>query len=127
MLKRSAKEMVAAANAAVETLTPESALPLVGDPDVVFVDVRETIERQKTGGIAGSVHAPRGLLEFHADPQSAMHLPALASGKRLVLYCAAGGRSALAAKTLQEMGIEKVSHIAGGFTAWQASGGPIER
>jgi rhodanese-related sulfurtransferase len=127
MLKRGAKQMLAEANAAIETLPVEAALKLVDDPDVVFVDVRETVERQQSGGVKGSVHVPRGFLEFQADPESRSHQPALSSGKRLVLYCSAGSRSALAAKTLQDMGVPRVSHIAGGFGAWQQAGGPIER
>jgi rhodanese-related sulfurtransferase len=127
MLKRGAKQLLAEANAEIKTVTAQEALALVDDPDVVFVDVRETVERQKTGGVKGSVHAPRGLLEFFADPETQMHLAALSSGKQLVLYCASGGRSALAAKTLTDMGLPRVSHMAGGFGAWQQAGGPIER
>jgi rhodanese-related sulfurtransferase len=126
MLKRGAKQLLAEANAQVTAISAQEALALAGDPDVVFVDVRETVERQKTGGIKGSVHAPRGFLEFHADPESPSHIPALSSGKRLVLYCAAGGRSALAAKTLGEMGVPNVSHLAGGFAGWKEANGPIE-
>jgi rhodanese-related sulfurtransferase len=120
MLKRGAKQLLAEANAQITAIAAKDALALTGDPNIVFVDVRETVERQQTGGIKGSVHAPRGFLEFHAD------IPALSSGKRLVLYCAAGGRSALAAKTLGEMGVPNVSHLAGGFAAWKAANGPIE-
>jgi rhodanese-related sulfurtransferase len=126
MLKRGAKQLLAEANAEITTVTAAEALALVDDPDVVFVDVRETVERQKTGGVKGSVHAPRGFLEFHADPESPMHVAALSSGKKLVLYCAAGGRSALAAKTLKDMGVPNVSHMAGGFGAWKQAGGPTE-
>ncbi len=126
MLKRGAKQLLAEANAEIKTVTAQEALALVDDPDVVFVDVRETVERQKTGGVKGSVHAPRGLLEFHADPESPMHVAALSSGKKLVLYCAAGGRSALAAKTLKDMGVPNVSHMAGGFGAWKQANGPTE-
>ena len=70
----------------------------------MFVDVRETAEREKTGTVKGAVHAPRAFLEFMADPASERHIPELSSGKRLVLFCASGGRSALAAKTLKDMG-----------------------
>jgi len=126
MLKRGAKKLLAEANAQVTAIGAQEALALAGDPNVVFVDVRETVERQKTGGIKGSVHAPRGFLEFHADHESPSHIPALSSGKRLVLYCAAGGRSALAAKTLGEMGVPNVSHLAGGFAGWKEANGPIE-
>jgi rhodanese-related sulfurtransferase len=86
MLKRGAKQLLAEANAEIKTVSAQEALALVDNPDVVFVDVRETVERQKTGGVKGSVHAPRGLLEFFADPDTQMHLQALSSGKRLVLY-----------------------------------------
>ena len=125
MAKRSAKDMVAEANAAVETVPAEAAIRLAGDPDVVFVDVRERHEREK-GTVKGSIHAPRGSLEFYADPDSSLHKKELASGKKLVLFCAAGGRSALAAKTLKDMGIDRVAHIAGGYGAWEKAGGPTE-
>ncbi|HZS82150.1 MAG TPA: rhodanese-like domain-containing protein [Stellaceae bacterium] len=125
MLKRGVKQLVAEANAEVETLSVADALKLAGDPDTVFVDVRESVERRQSGGIKGSVHVPRGFLEFQADPESPAHNPALSSGKKLVLYCASGGRSALAAKTLQDMGLRRVAHLAGGFSAWQQAGGPV--
>jgi rhodanese-related sulfurtransferase len=126
MVKRAA-EMVAEANAAVDTLEVEEAKRLVGRDDVVFVDVREAAELAAQGKIPGAVHATRGLLEFYADPSSPAHKPELASGKRLVVYCASGGRSALAAKALQDMGIGKVANMLGGFTTWQQEGGAIER
>lgn len=120
------KDMLAAANAVIETISVQDALELVGDPDVTFVDVRETVELQKTGKLPGAVHAPRGLLEFQADPESPMHNAELSTGKRLVLYCGSGGRSALSAKTLGDLGIGKVCHIAGGFAAWKEAEGQIE-
>ena len=126
MVTRGFKQMLAEANAMIETISVPDAQALVGDPDVVFVDVRETVERQTSGGIKGSVHVPRGFLEFIADPESPMHVDSLASGKRLVLYCGSGGRSALAAKTLIDMGLENVCHIAGGYGAWVEAGGPTD-
>jgi rhodanese-related sulfurtransferase len=126
MVKRAA-EMVAEANAAVDTLAVEEAKKLLGRDDVVFVDVREGAELASQGKIPGAVHAPRGHLEFYADPSAPYHKPELASGKRLVVYCASGGRSALAAKTLKDMGIANVANMLGGFTAWQQGGGEIER
>lgn len=126
MVKRAA-ELVGEANAAVETLKVEEAMTLVGRQDVVFVDVREGGEVATQGKVPGAVNAPRGLLEFYADPSTPYHKPALASGKRLVVYCASGGRSALAAKTLKDMGIDNVANMLGGFTAWQQEGGQIER
>ena len=127
MVERGFKQMLAEANAVIETMAVQDALAVADDPDVVFVDVRETVELRESGAIAGAVHAPRGFLEFIADPEGPMHLPDLASGKLLILYCGSGGRSALATKTLQDMGIEKVCHIAGGFGAWHEAGGPIDR
>jgi rhodanese-related sulfurtransferase len=124
---KSAAEMVAAANAAVGTLTVEEAKDLVGRDDVVFVDVREGGELAVQGKVPGAVHAPRGMLEFYVDPSTPYHKPELASGKRLVVYCASGGRSALAAKTLKDMGIDDVASMQGGFGAWHQAGGRIER
>jgi len=77
--------------------------------------------------IPGAEPAPRGMLEFYADPESPYHKPVFASGKTLLLYCASAGRSALAARTLEEMGLEKVAHVAGGFRAWLAANGPAEK
>ncbi|MCW3476164.1 rhodanese-like domain-containing protein [Limobrevibacterium gyesilva] len=124
-LKKGFKQLLAEANAVVDTITVQQALEGVHDPSVQFVDVREQAELAASGTIPGAVHAPRGLLEFIADPESTAHKPQLSSGKTLVLYCASGGRSALSAKTLKDMGIENVRHIAGGFTAWKAAGGPV--
>ena len=93
--------------------------------DAVFVDVRERAEHS-AGAIAGAVAAPRGFLEFIADPASPMHNPALSAGKRLVIYCASGGRSALATKTLQDMGYSQVANLTGGFQAWIEASGPTE-
>jgi rhodanese-related sulfurtransferase len=122
---KTAADLVAQANAEVETVSVEQARGLLGRDDVVFVDVREPAEWQN-GRIPGAVHTPRGLLEFAADPNSASHRQELSSGKRLVLYCASGARSALAAKTLKDMGIARVSNMLGGFGGWQKGGGEIE-
>jgi rhodanese-related sulfurtransferase len=122
---KTAKQLLAEANAAIETITVQQALELASDPNVQFVDVREQVELAAGGTIPGAVHAPRGLLEFIADPESPAHKKPLSSGKRLVLFCASGGRSALASKTLTDMGVTKVCHIAGGFNAWKAANGPV--
>ena len=127
MVRKSAKDLVAEASREIDTLSGQEAVKLVGDPNVVFVDVREAEELQKTGKIQGAVHVPRGFLEFQADPTSPTHKPELGSGKKLVLYCGSGSRSALGAKALKEMGIENVAHVAGGFSALQQAGGPTER
>jgi rhodanese-related sulfurtransferase len=119
------KQLLAEANATIETVSVQEALELAKDPSVQFVDVREQVEVTASGTIPGAVHAPRGLLEFIADPESPMHKKPLSSGKLLILFCASGGRSALATRTLAEMGIAKVCHIAGGFNAWKAANGPV--
>ena len=111
--------MLAEANAVIETVSVQDAAYLMDDPDVVFVDVRETVERERDGVIPGAVHVSRGLLEFQADPESPMHNPVLQPDCKIVLYCGTGGRSTLAAKTLHDMGFGDVASLAGGFAAWQ--------
>jgi rhodanese-related sulfurtransferase len=122
MAIKSAKDIVAEASRQIETLSGEDAIKLVGDPNVVFVDLREREELQKTGKLQGAVHVPRGFLEFQADPASPTHKPELGGGKKLVLYCGSGSRSALGAKALKEMGFTNVAHVAGGFPALQQAG-----
>ena len=126
MLRRSAAQLVGEANEQIETLSPEDGIAVLDDAETVFLDVRETTERQQSPAIKGAIHAPRGFLEFHADPGHPFYKPAIREDKRLVLYCATGGRSALAAKTLNDMGYPRVCHIAGGFGAWTKAGGPTE-
>jgi rhodanese-related sulfurtransferase len=126
MVKKAA-DLVAEANAAVGTLSAAEAKQLLGKDDVLFVDVRDGAELARHGKIPGAVHAPRAFLEFYADPASPSHKPELASGKRLVLYCGSGARSALAAKTLKDMGVDNVVNLVGGFGAWEQAGGDIER
>ena len=127
MEQKSAKDLVAEASKHIETLAADDAVKLASDPNVVFVDVREGEELEKTGKLKGAVHVPRGFLEFQADPGSPTHKPELGGGRRLILYCGSGNRSALAAKTLKEMGIGNVAHVAGGFPALQKAGGATER
>lgn len=122
-LKLGFKKMLAEANAAIETVSVSDAIQIHGETGYCFIDIREAGERAK-GTIAGSVHVPRGFLEFHADPESAVHNRAFSGGDRLVLFCASGGRSALAAKTLVDMGFPDVCHVAGGMAAWEEAGGP---
>lgn len=118
MLKRGFKLMMAEANAAIESVSVQDAAYLMDDPDVLFVDVRETVERENDGCIPGSVHASRGLLEFAADPECPAHNDAFALDRRLLLYCGTGGRSVLAAKTLLDMGYPEVASLTGGYAAW---------
>ncbi len=124
-LKIGYKEMLASASARIETVPLEQAARLQDDPDTLFVDLRDIRELQREGTIPGAFHAPRGMLEFWVDPDSPYHKPIFASGKRFVLYCASGWRSTLAADTLTRMGVPRVSHLDGGFTAWKKAGLPV--
>ena len=126
MEQKSVKDLVAEASREVETLSAEDAVNLVGQPGVVFVDLREGEELQKTGKLTGAVHVPRGFLEFQADATSPTHKPELGGDKKLVLYCGSGSRSALGAKTLRDMGIRNVAHVAGGFSALVKAGAATE-
>jgi rhodanese-related sulfurtransferase len=123
-LKKGFKQMLAEANAEIATISVHEALALVGDASVLFVDVREASEAA-SGAIPGAFSAPRGFLEFFADPECPMHRIELAKAARMVIYCASGGRSTLAAKTLADMGYTQVLNLAGGFAAWKAAGGPV--
>ena len=125
-MKKTAKSLVQDAMAQVTTYTVEQALALHAHPGVQFVDVRDVRELEREGVIPGSIHAPRGLIEFWFDPDSPYHRDVFAQDKEYVLFCAVGWRSALATKTLMDMGLERVSHLGGGFTAWQEAGAPVE-
>ena len=118
------RQLLDQANAAVETLTAARALDL-GD-EAVLVDLRDPRELEREGRIPGAFHCPRGMLEFWIDPASPYHKPVFAQDRRFVFFCASGWRSALAAKTAQDMGLAPVAHIEGGFNAWRAAGGPVE-
>ncbi len=124
-MKAGFKKLIQEANESVTTRSIEEAKALVGNDDVLFVDIREA-EELAGGKIPGAVHAPRGMLEFYVDPESPYHREEFASGKKIVLYCASGGRSALAAQTVEQMGLDNVSHLGGGFKEWVAAGGPTE-
>ena len=124
-LKKSSRQLVDEAMASVHTLSVDEARGAHASGLTLFVDLRDVRELEREGVIPGAVHAPRGMLEFWVDPESPYFHKAFADGKPLVLFCAAGWRSALAAKTLQDMGVPSVSHIEGGFTAWKAAGAPV--
>jgi rhodanese-related sulfurtransferase len=125
-MKKGYKALLAEAEAEIETLSPEQALHLHGDSNVVFVDLRDPREIQREGRIPGAFSCPRGMLEFWVDPESPYSKPVFAEPKRFLFFCAGGWRSALAAKTVQDMGLTNVAHIGGGFTAWKQAGGPVE-
>jgi rhodanese-related sulfurtransferase len=120
------KQLLAEANAEIQTLPVSDAIALLGQPDVVFVDLRDPREMEREGRMPGAFACTRGMLEFWIDPESPYAKPVFAEPKRFVFFCAGGWRSALAAKTAQDMGLENVAHIDGGFGAWKQAGGPTE-
>ncbi len=124
-MKKTVKSMVDDAMQVITTYSVDDARDLHGRDDVQFIDIRDVRELEREGVIPGAFHAPRGMLEFWVDPESPYHKPLFAQDKQFVLFCAAGWRSALATRTMQEMGIDKVAHIDGGFTAWKSAGAPV--
>lgn len=124
-LAKSAAALVAEANEQVETIAIAEAPSLVDNPRVLLVDIRDPREIQHEGMIPGAFRAPRGMLEFWIDPESPYYKPALDDGRRLILYCGSAWRSALAAKTLRDMGRDDVAHLGGGFSAWKRAGHPV--
>jgi rhodanese-related sulfurtransferase len=121
----SVKQLVEAANAVVPRITAAQAQELIAKGDALVVDVREASEVQQSGKVAGAVHVPRGMLEFVADPESPYYDPHFEKGKAVIVYCASGGRSALAGQALGEMGYSEVYNL-GGFKDWADSGGAID-
>lgn len=118
------KQMMEAANAAVPKITPAQAKEIMAKGNVLVVDVRDAPEVEKSGKIAGAINVSRGMLEFRADPDTPYHDKAFSKDKTIILYCASGGRSALGAKVLKEMGYEKVYNL-GAFKDWAESGGAV--
>lgn len=125
MTAKTAAQLVQDAKAGIENLSPDQVEAELASGRAMLVDVRDAPERAN-GAIPGAVHASRGMLEFYADPSSPYHKPEFDPGKRVILHCASGGRSALAAQTLKAMGYGDVAHLDGGFKAWQAAGKPVE-
>jgi len=126
-MKIGIKQLCAAAEEQIETITVEDALDLYQDDEVIIVDIRDVRELWRDGKIPGAHHAPRGMLEFWVDTESPYHKPLFTSDKRFVFYCGGGLRSALATQTVQIMGMENVCHVAGGFAAWRKAEYPIEK
>jgi rhodanese-related sulfurtransferase len=126
-MKKGYKQLLSEANAEIQTIAVADALPLLDDPHVQFVDLRDPREIEREGRIPGAFHCPRGMLEFWIDPESPYFKPIFGEAKRFVFHCASGWRSALAAKTAQDMGLPNVAHLGGGFTAWREAGGKITR
>jgi rhodanese-related sulfurtransferase len=125
-MQPSAMQRVREAKQRVENLSVEETAREL-ERGALLVDLRESEERRERGTIPGAVHLPRGMLEFYADATLPYHRPELEPGRRIILHCASGGRSALAADLLGEMGYTNVAHLDGGMTAWAAAGRPVER
>jgi len=119
------KQLISEARAKIRTLSLEESARRLDDPNVVFVDIRDVREVEREGMIPGALHAPRGMLEFWVDPDSPYYKDIFGSGKEFVLYCASAWRSSLATATLQDMGLQPVAHVEGGFKAWKAAGLPV--
>lgn len=126
MTATTAAEMVVAAKGRIENLSVDQAAAELADGEALLVDIREPDEREEQGVIPGAVHAPRGMIEFYADPSSPYHRPEFGPNKRVILHCASGGRSALAADTLQQLGYTRIAHVDGGLKAWREAGQPVK-
>ena len=125
-LKKGFKQFMQEANDQVESMPVSEAMKLVSDPKVQFLDVRDRSELIDSGKITGAEHASRGMLEFLIDPESPYHNKIFDQDKKFVVYCASGGRSALAAHRMQEMGVDNVCTLVGGLKTWVLEGGELE-
>lgn len=126
MARKTAMQMVAEAKSQIENLNNDDLAAEI-EGGALVVDIREQVEREQAGVIPGAVHVPRGLLEFMADPESPMHRQEFDLDRRIVLHCATGGRSALAAVALKDLGFSNVAHHEPGFNGWNAEGRPVEQ
>src|SRR5256885_14216861 len=126
-IHRGIKALIDEANAEIETLSATDAIKAAEANDVVIVDIRDPREIERDGRIPGAFSCTRGMLEFWIDPQSPYAKPAFQQDKKFIFHCAGGLRSALAAKTAKDMGLNPVAHLGGGFAAWRDAGGPVEK
>ena len=126
MVTKGIKELCAEAEQEIESMTVEEVMAIKDDPDVQLVDIRDIRELWRDGTIPGATHAPRGMLEFWVDPDSPYARDVFQSGKRFVFFCAGAMRSALAAQSVQAMGLRPVCHMAGGYAQWKKQGFPTE-
>jgi rhodanese-related sulfurtransferase len=125
-LKISATQMVSNARARIEEIETADLIGMLDNPNVVIVDIRDVRERQRSGYIPGSFHAPRGMIEFWVDPDSPYFKDVFAQDdKKFVFHCASGWRSAITTATLQDMGFD-AAHLKEGFSTWETHGGPVE-
>ena len=125
-LTTSVASMVEAAEAEIRTLTPREARAMQESGEALLIDIRDIRELARTGLVPGARHCPRDMLEFWVDPESPYHKPDFATDKTFIFFCAGGKRSALATKTVQDMGLAPVANIGGGFSAWKEEGLPVD-
>ena len=123
-LKTTAAAMVESARARIKEIETKDLIERLDDPDLVIVDIRDIRERQRSGFIPGSFHAPRGMIEFWVDPESPYFKEIFGQDKTFVFHCASGWRSALTVATLDDMGFE-AAHLREGFSTWAEQGGPV--
>jgi rhodanese-related sulfurtransferase len=126
VIRKGYKALLAEAENAIENLEPHEVLVASQDPSVILVDLRDPRELEREGEISGAFHCPRGMLEFWVDPESPYAKPVFQQDKKFIFFCAGGWRSALAAKTSQEMGLQPVASMRGGFSAWKKAGLPTK-
>jgi len=125
-LKKSSAQMVAEARDRITEIETPELIAMLNDPDLVVVDIRDIRERQRSGFIPGSFHAPRGMIEFWIDPDSPYFKDIFGQDdKKFVFHCASGWRSAITTAILQDMGFE-AAHLKEGFSTWEKQGGPVE-
>lgn len=124
-LRTTAADMVKTARAQIEEIETKDLIGMIDNPDVVIVDIRDIRERQRSGFIPGSVHAPRGMIEFWIDPDSPYYKEVFGQDKKYIFHCASGWRSALTVAGLKEMGFD-AAHLKEGFSTWADQGGPVE-
>lgn len=123
-MKTGYRALVDEAMAEIRTYSVQQVQAKLADPNVQLVDIRDVRELEREGTIPGAFHAPRGMIEFWVDPASPYFKPVFGTPKEFIFFCAGGLRSALTTKTVQDMGLESVAHIEGGFSAWKAAGAP---
>jgi rhodanese-related sulfurtransferase len=122
-----AASLVAEARSRIQNLSPAEVRAELEQSGTVLIDIREANELTENGMIPGAVHAPRGMLEFYADPTSPYYRAEFDPERRIILTCASGGRSALAADRLRQMGFDNVAHLDGGLKAWKELGLPVRQ
>lgn len=126
VLSKNSKQLVNEANKQIRTLAIDDAIQAYSSASAIFIDIREQFELEQRGRIPGSIHIPRGVLEFKVDPDTPYYDPVFDKQEAIILFCQSGWRSALATLALQNMGIRSVAHIDGGYAAWLDVGGKVE-